>query len=179
MGSYAEEAEIAGNSSKLSLETDNVEINMLDIIPQSATLPLHFRELNKNGSVNSSTGDTSNISFSIPMSVLHNAKRNVSDSLRVTFLLYKNSALYKESTSAQRPLATVINNETVEVPDSPVIVATVKDVDTRSLAEPVTFQIRKPTPGLRYKCVYWNEAGRIRTESRCRSFDKWARLTMR
>ncbi|XP_055338861.1 adhesion G-protein coupled receptor G6-like [Paramacrobiotus metropolitanus] len=145
--SYAEDAVSSANSSRTVLLSDNMEIIMMDVENVFSNESIEYLPAAGNS--------TQNLTFSIPQAIVRN---NTADLVRVAFVVYDNTKLFK--TTEQEVIVgrtVLVANQSVYIPDSPVVVAKVKDVPTEHLEEPVKYSLRKPAQGQRYKCVYWNE----------------------
>ncbi|OQV15572.1 putative Adhesion G protein-coupled receptor L3 [Hypsibius exemplaris] len=154
VGSYANDAVIPADRENVRMQTDNLEISLVDVQNDFNDPFLRF---------SSACNDTrahveSNLSFSIPTDVVRSGSHGSDGSVRVSLVRYDNSKLFKLA-EAEPPIVrrTVINCTSYAIQDSPVVVAVVKGANTESLVKPVMFRMPKPTQNLKYRCVYWDE----------------------
>ncbi|GAU89729.1 hypothetical protein RvY_02241-2 [Ramazzottius varieornatus] len=155
---------IPNTSYQLRMEASNVEINLLDLPADFAdpALELQSQTLSSNASsiYQSRARTNQEVSLSIPLTIAMSKTDpdgNCTKRTRVSFVVYHNSKLYKQREPI--PATVVMDGNTVALPDNPVIVADVPQVETTNLAHPITFRIQKPLSsvyGLNYTCVYWN-----------------------
>lgn len=149
------------------MAASNVEINLLDLPADFADPTLEFQSqtVSSNASsMNQSRARTNHeVSLSIPLTIAMSKMDpdgNCTKRTRVSFVVYHNSKLYKQQEPI--PATVVMDGNTVVLPDNPVIVADVPQVETSNLMHPITFKIQKPlssVDGLNYTCVYWNPQG--------------------
>lgn len=151
------------DKSNLHIEANNVKINLLDVASDFQDTALQFSAADMAGLHSSTNGtvapDNLNLSFIIPKNVLMTGREGSASAspIRLSFVLYESTKLYKLSNETTAPPSKLnINCTTITLGDNPVIAATIRGANTDHLSEPVTFKLRKPTPNLEYRCVYWD-----------------------
>ncbi|GAU88326.1 hypothetical protein RvY_01043 [Ramazzottius varieornatus] len=160
---YAKDAVMPADKSNLHIEANNVKINLLDVASDFQDTALQFSAADMAELQSSTNGtaapDNLNLSFTIPKNVLMTGREGSASAspIRLSFVLYESTKLYKLSNETTAPPSKLnINCTTISLGDNPVIAATIRGANTDHLSEPVTFKLRKPTPNLEYRCVYWD-----------------------